>query len=132
MVIVLIALNFEGINLNTEISYIYSQSESRLNICKINQAPKEIESRTKQWKLLDGIFYENSNTMQPNIKASVGVEDARSGDGTVPYSSLNFCSKWADSIPELTIDELHHVEHRSILGNRLFWKKVLLYVCRRS
>ncbi len=51
-----------------------------------------------------------------------------SGDGTVTYASLNFPAYWKKHINEVIIEELEGVEHREILNNRLFFKKLIEYV----
>ncbi len=37
------------------------------------------------------------------------------GDGSVPYASLNYCSRWKNNL-DLRIEELQGVEHREILS----------------
>lgn len=43
---------------------------------------------TNPWSLSTGIAYETSVTFQPLAEKRI------SGDGTVPYASLNYCSQW--------------------------------------
>jgi hypothetical protein len=44
---------------------------------------------------------------------------------------LNYCAFWKKDIPNLRIEELEKVEHRAILGNRVFFLKLIEYVCEK-
>lgn len=60
----------------------------------------------------DGIVYETASTFQPSCGKKI------SGDGTVPYASLNYCSSWiglADAPSSIEIVEVPGASHRSIL-----------------
>lgn len=61
-----------------------------------------------------------------------GIPGRRSGDGTVPYYSLNYCANpvWKSHFKEFRVEELEKVEHREILGSRLFFSKLLEYVSK--
>lgn len=50
------------------------------------------------------------------------------GDGTVTYASLNYCLMWKNTIKEVMVEELEGVEHREILNNRLFFKKLIEFI----
>lgn len=45
---------------------------------------------------------------------------------------MNYCAHWKESIPELRIEELDRVEHRAILGNRLFFQRLLEYITEKK
>ena len=47
----------------------------------------------------------------------------RSGDGTVPYASLSYCTHWDREI-DVTIEELEGAEHREILKDKTFTRLV--------
>jgi hypothetical protein len=64
---------------------------------------------------VQGIGYETKDTVQGTLRSSTGLHGHRSGDGTVPYVSLNYCTEWRQDL-ELRIEELEGVEHREILS----------------
>ncbi|KAH3757413.1 Lecithin:cholesterol acyltransferase [Pelomyxa schiedti] len=76
-------------------------------------------------KISNGIGYETDCTPQKRLAEQMGVYGTRSGDGTVPWQSLNYCTHWRTHIPYLEVQELQHVEHREILRNKLFWQLLL-------
>ena len=52
-----------------------------------------------------------------------------SGDGTVPYWSLQHCKTWKGPKRDVTVVELDKAEHREILADARFHKALLDY-CR--
>jgi hypothetical protein len=64
---------------------------------------------------VQGIGYETKDTVQGTLRSSTGLHGHRSGDGTVPYVSLTYCTEWRQDL-ELRIEELEGVEHREILS----------------
>ena len=64
---------------------------------------------------VQGIGYETKDTVQGTLRSSTGLHGHRSGDGTVPYVSLNYCTEWRQDL-ELRVEELEGVEHREILS----------------
>jgi hypothetical protein len=50
----------------------------------------------------------------------------------VTYASLNHCARWRNEIPKLKIEELEGAEHRQVLANRLFFKKLIEYIAERN
>ena len=72
-----------------------------------------------------GIVYETEQTPQQCLKKSTGILQKRSGDGTVPYSSLAWCKEWESEIPGMfRIYELSKAEHREILIHRGLWTHI--------
>jgi len=76
---------------------------------------------------IQGYAYETPDTPQKIIKELTGQEGCRSGDGTVPYASLAYCEHWRKHL-HVTVEELEGAEHRKILNNALFFKKLVEYV----
>jgi hypothetical protein len=114
-----------GTNLDTECAYYYRPTEQAL----------EIDSRviTCPWPAYvcrEGIVYETRNSPQPWAPLRDREVHCASGDGTVPYASLAHCRTWAGEL-DLKVDELEGAEHRSILSNRMFFEKVVQYLCSR-
>jgi len=108
-----------GINLPTEKFYYFNKGKN---------IPIEVDEHYNtplaNYKVKDGFGYETKDTKQKIIKELTGDEGYRSGDGTVPYVSLAYCQKWKKDL-HVTFDELEGVEHRAILNNRTFFKKLV-------
>ena len=68
-----------------------------------------------------GIAYETRDTKQRKL-----FRKCTSGDGTVPYASLSYCTHWSDTI-DVTVEELEGVEHREILKDKTFTRLVSYY-----
>ncbi|KAH3743809.1 Lecithin:cholesterol acyltransferase [Pelomyxa schiedti] len=109
-----------GIDLPTEKIYFYKKTKS--GTLSFNKKP---DISLEGYKIRSGIGYETPETPQPSIFQYTGIHGSRSGDGTVPYESLSYCSTWKASIPEVTINELSKVEHRDILKNKLFFQLLI-------
>ena len=59
----------------------------------------------KELVLKNGILFEEKS------------KDYPSGDGTVPYWSLNYVRKWKSKDCTVDIEEIPNAEHREILAN---------------
>lgn len=84
---------------------------------KINYSTK---GKRNNFECVGGIAYETKATQQNKLRGRT-----RSGDGTVPYASLSYCSNWSDEI-DVTIEELEGAEHREILKDKSFTRTVSL------
>lgn len=117
-----------GTNLDTEIAQVYVKDQNGRFVLEDN-VPKETKAQLEADGLIikKGIVYETPKMKQGIIKEVTNVPGAASGDGTVTYASLHHCSRWRDEIPKLKIEELVGAEHRAILANRLFFKKLIEY-----
>ena len=60
-------------------------------------------------------------------KQSVAKKRQVSGDGTVPYWSLQHCKTWNSKERAVTVLELDKAEHRDILADSRFHAEVLRY-----
>lgn len=71
----------------------------------------------------DGVISETRNTPQHVI----GEAHARkiSGDGTVPYWSLQHCRAWHSAACDVTVHEIDGAEHRAILNDPRFHRCLL-------
>eukprot|EP01116_Phalansterium_solitarium_P003591 TRINITY_DN14402_c0_g1_i1.p1 TRINITY_DN14402_c0_g1~~TRINITY_DN14402_c0_g1_i1.p1 ORF type:complete len:877 (-),score=239.38 TRINITY_DN14402_c0_g1_i1:38-2668(-) len=116
-----------GVNMDTELFYLYKKSSN--GTLHLGSAPSAAFGG--DYKIEAGIGHETEKTKQPIIKLLTGEEGRRSGDGSVPYASLNYCALWKDDIEYLKIDELERVDHRHILSNRLFFQRIIEYVSER-
>jgi hypothetical protein len=122
-----------GTNLDTERIYFYRRKEKEREaqwwVLDENPQYDAKDPKLASLKISGGVGFETADTPQPCIERLTGLKGCASGDGTVTYASLNHCASWRKDILELRIDELEGVEHREILNNRLFFKKLIEYIC---
>ena len=123
-----------GINLPTEVSCTYRRNASvRVGAAEDaalaqfflldEGAALTREGRSAAYVLEDGVVSETKNTPQEII----GESHARkvSGDGTVPYWSLQHCRAWRSATCDVTVHEIDAAEHRAILNDPRFHKCLL-------
>ncbi|ELR22939.1 phospholipid:sterol acyl transferase [Acanthamoeba castellanii str. Neff] len=113
-----------GVNLDTEMFYFYRRD--RKGELVFDRDVKDTAD-FQGYTMREGIGYETKDTVQGTLRSSTGLHGHRSGDGTVPYVSLNYCTEWRQDL-ELRIEELEGVEHREILNNRLFFRLLIEHV----
>eukprot|EP01117_Protostelium_nocturnum_P017292 TRINITY_DN7021_c0_g2_i3.p1 TRINITY_DN7021_c0_g2~~TRINITY_DN7021_c0_g2_i3.p1 ORF type:complete len:571 (+),score=146.57 TRINITY_DN7021_c0_g2_i3:329-2041(+) len=135
-----------GVGLDTEVSYIFkSKSEGKLHLDrKGDKLPSNGGYFSK-----GGIIYETEKTSQRifnflrasdnNPSDTIREESVqRSGDGSVPYSSLNFyqrfCGRYGTDplIPEIQMIEVPGAEHRMLLQDQTFLNLVIDMVSKRQ
>ena len=112
-----------GINLATEVGAVYRRKKATLvtptqarNIWAPDaKATLSKAETTKGYTLKNGFLFENATRTYP------------SGDGTVPYWSLNYAKKWESPTCKVEIDEIPNAEHREILADSRFHKVLLDY-----
>jgi hypothetical protein len=122
-----------GVNLPTERFYIFKKSAPKApTVYELdknqNTPPHNLQGL---FKVKNGWGFEVPETPQPNIKFFTGQEGRRSGDGTVTYASLNFCEYWRKEGVQVTVEEIEGAEHRAILNNRLFFRKLIEYIAEQ-
>jgi pimeloyl-ACP methyl ester carboxylesterase len=114
-----------GINLPTEIGAIYTRQDTCLTENRLQSLYKpdkaHIDTSTG-YSIVDGILFET-----PKTKQSVDKKREVSGDGTVPYWSLQHCKTWNNRDCLVTVVELDRAEHRGILADSRFHAEVLRY-----
>jgi hypothetical protein len=115
-----------GINIPTEVGAIYTRQDTCLTENRLASLHKpdrtaRIDSRTG-YSIVGGVLFET-----PKTKQSVDKQREVSGDGTVPYWSLQHCKTWSDTDRVVTIVELDQAEHRDILADSRFHSEVLRY-----
>jgi hypothetical protein len=120
-----------GVNLPTEIGSVYMRkdacfSESKLkNFYKPDtKATLGDKNKTGEYTVKGGILMETNRTPQ----TAAGGRKV-SGDGTVPYWSLQHCKTWMGPNIDVTVVEIDQAEHREILADVRFHKALLDY-CR--
>ncbi|KAL7531494.1 hypothetical protein ACHAXR_007599 [Thalassiosira sp. AJA248-18] len=121
-----------GINLDTEIAGVYkrnpsvqmSSSGERQSVKQLFVLDKEAtlnKNHSDTYVMEDGVIRETKKTPQKMIGG--GIEQI-SGDGTVPYWSLQHCRAWRGKC-DVKIHELDQAEHRAILNDKRFHKILL-------
>lgn len=122
-----------GINLPTEVGAVYR----RTNIIPLEghvQGLHELDSSVRLsanlsaksgYRVKDGIVYEHRST--PQIIHGSNETVNRSGDGTVPYWSLQHSRTWQGPC-DVTVDEIEGAEHREILADERFHSILMDYL----
>lgn len=84
------------------------------------------------FRIKGGIGYETKDTFQQSARAN------KSGDGTVPYCSLNYVTYWEklskeEDIPlkNVHIVEIEGAEHREMLIDPIVTFQILNKVCKK-
>jgi hypothetical protein len=117
-----------GINLPTEIGGVYKRKDVCLSECRLKsffKLDRKASLDPKMGYVVEGgLLLETSKTHQ---RAADGRQ--ASGDGTVPYWSLQHCKTWKAPDREVTVVELERAEHRGILADSRFHEELLKY-CR--
>jgi hypothetical protein len=125
-----------GINLPTQIASVCCRSspvvykKGRLvpNFTIDEAASFSDDEVTKGYEITDGKILETSATPQKDFLTGEMV--TKSGDGTVPYYSLQQPQFWKKNNPECDVEirEIEGAEHRMILDNKEFHDILLKYV----
>mmetsp|Transcript_19419 Transcript_19419/g.54554 ORF Transcript_19419/g.54554 Transcript_19419/m.54554 type:complete len:1295 (+) Transcript_19419:74-3958(+) len=124
-----------GVNLNTEVSY-YFKKEKHDKIV-LDQSAERYSGKKhgvvnpRGLTISGGIAFETKHTFQPTIGAP------KSGDGTVPFCSLNYPMHWAEIVKREELDmniqvfEVDGAEHREMLDNEAVFDAIMELVCER-
>lgn len=125
-----------GINLPTEVGAMYKRqkavvhrADTMLNLYNIDTASRlpTNEEHGHGFVVEDGIVKELPFTRQ---QISPGNYKHISGDGTVPYWSLQHVQSWQNEC-NVSVEELEGAEHREILADPRFHEILLDYVCTK-
>jgi len=121
-----------GVNCKTEVSFYFKTSEQGVfgldhtaDRFSLNKKAKE---NPRGLAIAGGVAYETSATYQPTVRMH------KSGDGTVPYSSLHYPYTWgkqaeSEGIPLLVqCMEVPGVEHRDMLMDDTVFQSVFEFV----
>ena len=122
-----------GTNLSTEVSYYFKPGSNQLVLDSSadQYSGKKIAGiNPRGLKITGGIGFETKTTYQPSTRVN------KSGDGTVPYCSLNLAeSNWRDyaarnNLPiQIQTFEIEGAEHREMLCHGGVTNKVIDLVC---
>ncbi|PRP78239.1 hypothetical protein PROFUN_13849 [Planoprotostelium fungivorum] len=114
-----------GINLKTEVTYFFKRDKKG-----VFQLDSEVNMELDGLTVKGGIGYETSSTTQSMSRFG----GKASGDGTVPYISLNYPQFWMESNKNKDVSiEMHEIqgaEHRNILQNKEFFAILDRYLLR--
>jgi ankyrin repeat protein/pimeloyl-ACP methyl ester carboxylesterase len=113
-----------GINRQTEIGYYLRGKKLDLDTTADRFSGKKFAEINPRGLLIEnGIAYETNDTYQPSVKTY------KSGDGTIPYCSLNYAAaEWADDVHVYTV-EVDGAEHREMLHHDAVFNEILNLVC---
>ena len=119
-----------GINLPTEMAGVYERKDTCLsndrlrNLYKLDS--KATVDQASGYTVKGGLMFETKHTKQ-----TVAGGRRVSGDGTVPYWSLQHAKSWQGPSCEVSVVELEGAGHREILADPRFHKAVIDY-CRQA
>ncbi|KAL7531963.1 hypothetical protein ACHAXR_004337 [Thalassiosira sp. AJA248-18] len=120
-----------GVNLPTEVGAVYKRKRTYAERKHKVKSKYELDERAKYrsgnhgYILDDGIFYETKDT--PQMIEAEGRVVSCSGDGSVPYWSLQHVRNWKTHC-SVEITELDGARHREILADRRFHEVLIDYV----
>lgn len=119
-----------GINVPTEIGGVYHRMNSCSNPIKVMNVyapdPKASLSHT-DYRIKNGLLMET-----PKTKQVVAKNRRVSGDGYVPYWSLQHCKTWKSDYRQVSVVELEGAEHQKILADARFHQELLKYSRREA
>ena len=119
-----------GVNLPTEVSAIYRRRKTLAERKGVVRSKFELDKNVRKdidgtgYEILDGVVLETRETPQ---RTSDGRTSRCSGDGTVPYWSLQFVNEWRGKA-DVTVTEIEGAEHRAILADARFQRELIEYV----
>lgn len=119
-----------GYNQPTESKYFYRQTQKGLHL----QTPKKKLPKYRSYLIDGGIAFETESTPQHFSKLFRKSVLAKSGDGSIPYSSLTWPIFWRDEakLEQLDMIEVYGAEHRELLNTRIMSHFVSMAVCERE
>eukprot|EP00211_Chloroparvula_japonica_P000658 CAMPEP_0119157688 /NCGR_PEP_ID=MMETSP1310-20130426/52882_1 /TAXON_ID=464262 /ORGANISM="Genus nov. species nov., Strain RCC2339" /LENGTH=1683 /DNA_ID=CAMNT_0007150307 /DNA_START=39 /DNA_END=5090 /DNA_ORIENTATION=+ len=129
-----------GVNLPTEVSYFYKVDKRGKEKERLVLDPgadklsnkKDGKLNPRGLQISGGMAFETKSTYQPTVRAN------KSGDGTVPYCSLNYAQKWKEMAAEQNIPldvkviELPGLEHRAMLQEERCLMAILEFICSKT
>lgn len=122
-----------GIDLPTEVSAVYRRRNLAQKAGKmkcLHEVDTSARIHSDVLEIKGGLILETNKTPQTISASNKEESDSvvqRSGDGTVPYYSLQQSRMWKGQC-DVEIDEIPQAEHREILGDERFLNILLDYV----
>eukprot|EP00529_Nitzschia_sp_RCC80_P014051 CAMPEP_0113478794 /NCGR_PEP_ID=MMETSP0014_2-20120614/20950_1 /TAXON_ID=2857 /ORGANISM="Nitzschia sp." /LENGTH=746 /DNA_ID=CAMNT_0000372017 /DNA_START=517 /DNA_END=2757 /DNA_ORIENTATION=- /assembly_acc=CAM_ASM_000159 len=121
-----------GINLPTEVGGAYKRKDTCISVNDLDSLYEpdtraSIDKKSTGYQMKGGILFETPDSTQRVVG---GKQRNVSGDGTVPYWSLEHSKSWNGIDGRVvTVVELEKAEHREILADPRFHEAILQY-CR--
>jgi hypothetical protein len=126
-----------GINLPTEVGACYKRRKAVMTgtdkVRSLFILDKDARLNSEEGYILeDGVLKETKDTRQllKGVRSGDETYVCRSGDGTVPYWSLQHVRTWEKEC-QVSIDELEGADHREILADTRFHEILIDYVCTK-
>ena len=115
-------INPSGLRISGGIGYFFFQFLKKFSFSLPNHLNSYLYPR-----------YETKSTFQPFARTN------KSGDGTVPYCSLNYCAVWKEYAAEhnlphcqnVHITEIEGADHREMLNHPAVFDAILNLVCTK-
>lgn len=127
-----------GINLPTEVGAFYKRHRAVMDrkdkVRSMFAVDKDVQLiGVDGYTAEDGILKETKETPQviKGDASSLDVPHRKSGDGTVPYWSLQHVRTWEPEC-QVSVHELDGAEHREILADARFHEILVDYVCSKA
>eukprot|EP01094_Clydonella_sp_ATCC50884_P022494 TRINITY_DN5186_c0_g1_i2.p1 TRINITY_DN5186_c0_g1~~TRINITY_DN5186_c0_g1_i2.p1 ORF type:complete len:1026 (-),score=294.33 TRINITY_DN5186_c0_g1_i2:182-3052(-) len=115
-----------GVNLNTETCYYFKKKGDSIDLDKSmdRESGRPTPNNPSGLKISGGIGYETSDTAQPMLEGN-----ARSGDGTLPYSAMAYARTWQrDDHGHVDIIEIEAADHREMMSDDRVLYHMLTYL----
>ena len=111
-----------GINRPTEIGAVYRR---RCLLLKDDHKVEKMHTLDPSARL---VSTKGGLTLKGGILMETEKGAGKSGDGTVPFASMNHCRTWGKEGCEVKVVELEGADHREILADSKFHETVLEHV----
>eukprot|EP01094_Clydonella_sp_ATCC50884_P019594 TRINITY_DN3870_c0_g1_i2.p1 TRINITY_DN3870_c0_g1~~TRINITY_DN3870_c0_g1_i2.p1 ORF type:complete len:791 (-),score=263.20 TRINITY_DN3870_c0_g1_i2:193-2565(-) len=115
-----------GVNLPTETTYYFKEKDGKIaaDTTMDNESQRMTPNNPSALKIVNGVGYEISDTPQPFLEGA-----SRSGDGTLPYSSMAYARVWQqEEGANVDIIEVEGAEHREMMSDECIIYHILQYV----
>lgn len=114
-----------GVNLPTECGTVFRRTKAVLGNAqhKVNYFKPDTDVTLKE--------NDGDHIIKQGVIYECGTDTITSGDGTVPYWSLNHVKSWENDC-DVTIHELDGAEHREILADKRLHRILVDYLCQKT
>jgi hypothetical protein len=127
-----------GINRPTEVGAIYIRKQAI--VIGSEHITQNIFAPDRDVSLLESQNNTNNSKQDAGFMVKGGLvfetpsesQNKRSGDGTVPYWSLNHVVKWQSDTQKVIVDEIPGAEHREILADKRLHRLLIDYCCAKE
>jgi len=123
-----------GVNVDTEVNFFFKAGKGSEPVFILDLG-QDGHTPINGLKTKGGIVFETRETQQKIFSGDGKIHFVKkSGDGTVPYASLSYFSRFHNrpDAPHIEIVEIEGAQHREILSNDEAFETILDYVCGRE